>query len=142
MLPGTAVAAGGTSAVSATVGTELSLAIAAPAAMTLTHATAGSTSSAVTVTSTSATWTLSIADNNTGANAGKMLKTVGGTPLTDPLQWSPDNTTFNNLTGSAVSVGTGSLIAAKTVYFKQPLETADATTAADNYAVTVAYTVA
>ncbi|HEX2015715.1 MAG TPA: hypothetical protein VGN69_03395 [Solirubrobacteraceae bacterium] len=142
LVPGSAAAAGGSSPVNATVGTELSLAAATPTLMTLTHASAGTSSSVVTVTSTQASWTLSIADNNTGTNAGKMLKSVGSTPLTDPLQWSPDNSTFNNLTASAVSVGTGALVGAKTVYFKQPLEAADATAAADNYALTVAYTVA
>jgi hypothetical protein len=140
--PGSALAVGGTSPVSATVGTELSLAAATPSLMTMTHATPGTSSSVVTVTSTQASWTLSIADNNTGTNAGKMLKSVGSTPLTNALQWSPDNSTFNNLTASAVSVGSGALVGTKTVYFKQSLAAADATAAADNYALTVAYTVA
>lgn len=140
-LPAAAQAATTTSVVSATIGSELSLAAATPAAMTLTHASPGASSSLVTITSTQASWTLTIADNNAGANAGHLLKTVGSTPLVNALQWSPDNSTFSALSGSPATVGTGSLVGAKTVYFGQSLGAAEGVAAGDNYSLTVAYTV-
>jgi hypothetical protein len=141
-LPGSALAATtSTSIVSATVGSELSLAVATPGVMTLTHSTPGSTSSLVTVTSTQPSWTLSIADQNTGLNAGHMLKAVGSTPLQSALQWSPDNSTFTGLSGTPATVGTGALIGTKTVYFNQPLGASDTAAAGDSYLLTVAYTV-
>lgn len=140
--PASAPAATSSSVVTATVGSELSLAVAAPAAMTLTHASPGAASSLVTVTSTQPSWTLSIADNNTGANAGHMLKTVGSTPLQNALQWSPDNSTFSELSGTPATVGTGSLVGTKTVYFRQSLGATESVAAGDNYTMTVAYTAA
>jgi hypothetical protein len=145
-IPGTAMAANTTSLVTGVVGTELSLAAATPAAMTLTHATPGATSQVVTVTSTQASWTLTIADNNIGTNAGHMLKTLGtgsaptGSPLNLALQWSPDGTTFHDLTGTAATVGTGALVGAKTVSLKQTLDSLDAVTLGDTYQLTLNYT--
>lgn len=130
------------SVVNASVGSELSLAATSPAGMTLTHSTPGTTSSLVSVTSTQPSWTLSIADSNSGANSGRMLKTVGGTPLQNPLQWSPDNATFSSLSGSAATVGTGSLVGSKNVYFRQALGASEDVAAGDNYTINVAYTVA
>ena len=140
--PGTASAATTTSVVGAVVGSELSLAAATPAAMTMTHSTPGTSSSVVTVTSTQLSWTLSIADNNTGANSGHMLKTVGAAPLAGALEWSPDNATFSSLSGSPATVGTGSLVGTKNVYFRQALGASEDVAAGDNYTITVAYTVA
>jgi hypothetical protein len=141
-LPASALAATSTSVISATVGSELSLAVATPGLMTLTHSTPGSASSLVTVTSTQPSWTLSIADQNTGAGAGHMLKALGATPLLSALQWSPDNSTFSDLSGAPATVGTGSLIGTKTVYYRQALGAAETAAAGDSYLLTVAYTVA
>jgi hypothetical protein len=140
-LPGSALAATSTSIVSATVGSELSLAVATPGVMTLTHSTPGSANSLVTVTSTQPSWTLSIADQNTGAGAGHMLKALTSTPLQNALQWSPDNSTFTGLSGTPATVGTGSMIGTKTVYFNQPLGAAESVAVGDSYLLTVAYTV-
>jgi hypothetical protein len=141
LAPSTAPAATGASVVNATVGSELSLAIAVPAPMILTHSTAGSASSLVTVTSTQLSWTLSIADSNTGANAGHMLKAADGTPLQNALLWSADNSTFSALSGTPATVGTGSLVGTKMVYFRQPLAPTESVATGDNYTLTVAYTV-
>jgi hypothetical protein len=112
----------------------------------LAHATPGTSSQIITVVSTQASWTLTVADSNTGANAGHMLKTLGvgsapvGSPLNLALQWSPDGSTFNNLTGSAATVGTGALVGTKTVTLKQALDNLDAVTTGDTYALTLNYT--
>ncbi len=146
-LPSTAHAADSTSQVAGVVGTELSLAVAAPSVMAFSHASPSTASSLVTVTSTQASWTLSISDNNTGANAGKLLKTAGlgaasvGSPLAAALQWSPDGTTFSDLTGTPATVGTGSLIDTKTVTFRQALNATEDVSAGDTYALTAKYTV-
>jgi hypothetical protein len=145
-IPSTALAASTPSVVTGLVGTELSISAATPAVIPLTHAAPGTSNQLVSVISTQASWTLTVADSNTGANAGHMLKTLGlgsapvGTPLDLPLQWSPDNTTFSNVTGSAATVGTGSLVGAKTVYLKQALDNLDAVTTGDTYALTLNYT--
>jgi len=147
-IPGTALAASTTSLVTGVVGTELSVAAETPAAMTFTHVSNGNTSQLVTVTSTQASWTLSIADNNTGANAGHMLKTLGlgsaaiGSPLDLALQWSNNGgSSYTNLTGSAATVGTGSLVGTKTVTLQQALDSLDAVTSGDTYNLTLNYTV-
>jgi hypothetical protein len=148
ILPTSALAANTTSLVTGTVGTELSISAATPAVMTLTHATAGTTNQVVTVISTQASWTLSIADNNTGTNAGHMLKTAGtgsattGSPLNLALGWGTSSGgPFNNLTGSAATVGTGSLVGTKTVYLQQALNELEQVTAGDTYSLTLNYTV-
>ncbi len=146
-LPAGAQAADSTSTVTGTVATELSLSVAAPAAMAFSHAAPATTSSLVTVTSTQTLWTLSISDNNTVTNAGKMLKTAGtgaaavGTPLANALQWAPDATTFAALSGTPATVGTGTLVGEKTVTFKQALNATENVTAGDAYALTAKYTV-
>ena len=146
-LPSAAQAAETTSVVSGLVGTELSLAVGAPAVMSFSHAAPTTASSLVTVTSTQASWTLSVSDNNTGANAGKMLKTAGtgaaalGAPLTNTLEWSPDGTTFASLSGTPATVGTGALVGTKTVTWRQSLAATENVTAGDTYALTAKYTV-
>jgi hypothetical protein len=145
-IPSTALAASTPSVVTGLVGTELSITAATPAVIPLTHATPGTSSQVVTIISTQASWTLTIADQNTGANAGHMLKTLGlgsapvGSPLNLALQWSPDGTTFNNVTGSPATVGTGALVGTKTVSLKQALDNLDAVTTGDTYALTLNYT--
>jgi hypothetical protein len=133
--------ASGTSPVVAAIGSEVAITAATPSVMTLSHAGAGASSSIVTVTATLPSWTLSIADQNTGANAGHLLKTVGGTPLANPLQWSADNVTFNALSGAPATVGTGSLVGVKTVYFNQSLGSLEDVAAGDSYTLTIVYTV-
>ena len=147
-LPVASQAATGTSTVAGTVGTELSVAAATPAALSFNHTTPATTSSVVTVTSTQLAWTLSISDNNTGANTGKMLKTAGagaaavGSPLANALQWAPDGTTFTNLTATPAAVGVpGTLVGTKTVTYKQALGAAENVTAADAYQLTALLTV-
>ncbi len=145
--PAASQAATSTSPVTGTVGTELSLSVAAPGAMTLSHAAPGTTSSLVTVTSTQASWTLSIADNNAATNSGRMLKTAGtgtaavGTPLANALEWSPDGTTFANLGATNATVGTGALVGTKTVTYRQALGASENVSAGDAYALTAKYTV-
>jgi hypothetical protein len=141
LAPSAASAASSSSVVDATVGSELSLGIAVPAPMILTHSTAGSSSSLVSVVSTQLSWTLSIADSNTGANAGHMIRASDGTPLQNPLLWSADNTTFSALSGTPAPVGTGALVGTKMVYFRQPLAPTESVKTGDNYTLTVAYTV-
>jgi hypothetical protein len=141
-IPGSATAATTTSVVGATVGSEVSLAVGLPAAMVLTHSAPGTTNTAVVVTSTAPSWTLSIADNNTGAGAGHLLKAIALTPLQSALQWSPDGTTFQDLSGTPATVGTGSLVQTKNVYFRQALGATEAAAVGDSYSLTVAYTVA
>ena len=146
-LPTSAQAIDTTSVVAGAVGTELSLAVAAPAVMSFSHAAPATASSLVTVTSTQVAWTLSVSDNNTGANAGKLLKTAGtgaaslGAPLTNSLEWSPDGSTFSSLSGTPATVGTGSLVGTKTVTWRQSLTAAENVTAGDAYALTAKYTV-
>lgn len=146
-LPTGAQAVETASVVAGAVGTELSLAVAAPAAMSFSHAAPTTTSSLVTVTSTQAAWTLSVSDNNIGANAGKLLKTAGagaaalGAPLTNALEWSPDGSTFSSLSGTPATVGTGSLVGTKTVTWRQTLTATENATAGDAYALTAKYTV-
>ena len=146
-LPASSLAATSTSLVAGTVGTELSLAVASPAAMAFSHSSPSTASSLVTVTSTQALWTLSIADNNSGANAGRMLKTAGigpaavGTPLAGALQWSPNGSTFSDLSASDATVGTGSLVGTKNITFSQALGATENVSAGDAYALTAKYTV-
>ena len=145
--PASSQAANSNSVVTGTVGTELSLGVSTPAAMTFSHAAPSSTSALVSVVSTQPSWTLSVSDNNTGANAGKMLKTAGagsaatGSPLENALEWSADNSTFTSLTGTAAQVTTGSLVSAKTVYWRQALGATENVSADDVYALTAKYTV-
>lgn len=146
-LPAASQAADSTSVVSGAVGTELSLGVASPAVLSFSHAAPATTSSLVTVTSTQASWTLSISDDNTGLDAGRMLKTAGagpaalGTPLANALEWSPDGSTFAALSGTPATVGTGALVGTKTVTFRQALGAAENVTAGDAYALTAKYTV-
>ena len=146
-LPSAAQAVDTTSLVTGTVGTELSLAVAAPAAMSLSHAAPATTSSLITVTSTQVSWTLSVSDNNTATNAGKMLKTAGtgvatlGAPLTNALQWAPDGTTFSSLSATPATVGTGTLVGTKTVTWRQALAATENVTTGDAYALTAKFTV-
>jgi hypothetical protein len=145
-IPSTALAASTPSVVTGLVGTELSLSASTPAVIPLSHATAGTSSQVVTVVSTQPTWTLTVADSNTGANNGHMLKTLGtgsapvGSPLDLALQWSPNGTTFNDVTGNPATVGTGALVGTKTVTLKQALDNLDAVTTGDTYALTLNYT--
>ncbi len=146
-LPSAAQAVDTTSLVTGTVGTELSLAVAAPAAMSLSHAAPATTSSVITVTSTQVAWTLSVSDNNTATNVGKMLKTAGtgaaavGAPLANALQWAPNGTTFSSLTGTPATVGTGTLVGTQTVTWRQSLAATENVTTGDVYALTAKYTV-
>jgi hypothetical protein len=144
IVPASASAVSVPSTVSGTVATELSLSIATPAAMNLTHATPGSSSSVVTVTSTNPTWTLSIVDTNGGTSAspGHMNK-VGSSSvfLQDPLQWSSNGgSTWNNLSGTAATVGTGTLVGTKTVNYQQSLGASEGVTSGDSYTISVTYT--
>jgi hypothetical protein len=140
IVPASSLAATTTSVVTGTIGTELSLSAATPAAMTLTHSTPGTSSSLVTVTSTQASWTLKISDNNTGTNAGHLLKS--GSPLTNALEWSnASNGTFVDLTATPVTLGTGALLGTKTAYLRQSLDASEAVTAGDSYALTALFTV-
>jgi hypothetical protein len=136
-----AASADGTSVVAAAVGSEVAITAATPSVMTLSHAGPGTSSSVVTVTTTQPSWTLSIADQNTGANSGHMLKTLGATPLANPLQWSADGVTFQPLSGAPATVGTGALVGVKTVYFSQPLGSLEDVSVGDSYTLTIAYTV-
>jgi hypothetical protein len=135
-----------TSAVTGTIGDELSLAVATPALLTFTHTTPGTASSLATVTSTHASWTLSIADNNSGTNSGHMLKTAGagaaavGTPLNNALQWKSTGS-YADLTGSGATVKTGSLIGTATIDYEQSLGASENVTLSDAYLVTVKLTV-
>lgn len=146
-LPAGAQAVETTSLVTGTVATELSLAVAAPAAMSFSHAAPATTSSVITVTSTQVAWTLSVSDNNAAANSGKMLKTAGtgvatlGAPLANALQWAPDGTTFSSLSGTAATVGTGTLVGTKTVTWRQALGATENVTTGDVYSLTAKYTV-
>ena len=150
-LPAASPAANSTSNVSGLVGTELSLSVAAPSAMTLTHTPTSNnnqTSSVVTVTSTQPSWTLSIADNNSGSDAGHMLKTAGsgvatiGTPLSGALEWSSNGgSSFSNLGSSSATVGSGNLVDTKTVTYRQALTPTEDVSAADTFLLTVKYTV-
>jgi hypothetical protein len=140
--PSAASAIGTTSIVSGTIGSELSLSVAPPVAMVLTHGEAGASSSAVKVVSTDPSWTLSVADHNTGANAGHMIKLAGSKVLDDPLEWSVNDTSFSTLSGSPATVASGSLVGSKTVYFRQALSPEDEVAEGESYSLTVAYTVA
>jgi hypothetical protein len=141
-LSGTALAASTTSIVTATVGSEVSLAVGTPAVMSLSHSTPATSSSLVTVTSTQPSWTLSIADANTGANAGHMLNAVGGAPLAGALQWSKDGSTFSDLSATPATAKTGSLVDTQTVWFRQALGATEDVTLGDLFQLTVGYTVA
>ena len=141
-LPGSALAVDTTSTVSGAVGSELSLAVAAPSVMTLTHSTPGTASSLVTVTSTSLSWTLSIRDAVT--TPGLMDRVLGSGPdtLTNPLQWKLSTSgTYNDLTASAATVKTGSLVGTALVDFRQALGASEPVQAADTYNLTATYTV-
>ena len=146
-LPAASQAATSTSTVSGLVGTELAVSAATPSTLSFNHTTPATASSVVTVTSTQLSWTLSVADNNTGTNTGHMLKTAGGgtaavgSPLATALQWAPDASTFADLSGTNATVGTGTLVGTKTVTFKQALDAAENVTAGDSYQLTVKYTV-
>jgi hypothetical protein len=139
-----------TSDVTGIAGTELALAAATPAAMTLTHsATPPTATSVVTVTSTSLSWTLSISDQDASGSgtSGRMDKVNCGTgallggSLLSPLQWSPNGTTFADLSGTAATVGTGSLVDAKTVTYRQSLGATEDVAVGDCYKLTATYTV-
>jgi len=142
-LPGSALAVDSTSVVSGAVGSELSLAVAAPAVMTMTHSTPGTSSSLVTVTSTSPTWTLSIRD--AGATSPGLMDRVSGSgpiALSTPLEWKLSTSgTYNDLTSSAATVKTGSLVGTAQVDFRQPLGASENVNAADVYNLTATYTV-
>lgn len=142
-LPGTALAVDTTSEVTGTVDSELSLSVEAPAAMAITHATPGVSSSLVTVTSTAASWTLSIKDAGL-TTPGRMdrLTGAGPTSLTNPLQWKLNgSSSYNDLTGTAATVTTGSLVGTALVDFRQPLDASEDVQVADTYGLTVTYTV-
>jgi hypothetical protein len=131
-----------TSTVNGTVGAELSLAIATPAVMTLTHGTPGSSSSVVTVTSTNASWTLTVSDASGSSQPGHMNKVGAPTVfLQDALQWSSNSgATWNSLSGTAATVGTGALLGTKTVTYQQALASGEGAAAGDSYNITVTYT--
>ncbi|HVE67942.1 MAG TPA: hypothetical protein VNB64_05110 [Solirubrobacteraceae bacterium] len=142
-LPGSALAADTTSDITGSVGSELSLSVAAPAAMTMTHATAGTSSSLVTVTSTSPTWTLSIRDAS-ATTPGQMDRVSGTGPasLSSPLEWKLNGAgSYNNLTATAATVTTGSLLGTVLMDFRQAVGTTEAVRAADTYSLTATYTV-
>lgn len=141
-LPTSALAVDTTSEVTGAVGSELSVSVAAPAAMTITHAQAGLTSSLVTVTSTES-WTLSIKDASL-ITPGQMdrLTGTGPTSLASPLQWRLSGaSTYNNLSGTAATVKTGSLVGEALVEFNQPVGASEAVKATDTYGLTATYTV-
>jgi len=142
-LPGSALAIDTTSDVTGAVGSELSLAVATPAAMTFTHATPGTTTSLVTVTSTALSWTLSIRDAG-ATTPGQMDRVTGSGPatLTNPLQWKLSTaSTYNNLSGTAATVTTGSLVGAVLLDFRQPLTASESVQFGDTYGLTATYTV-
>lgn len=142
-LPGSAMALDATAPVSAAVATELSLSVATPAAMTLNHSTPGTTSSLVTVTSTQPTWTLSIKDA-AATTPGRMARGVGTGPanLTNPLEWRLSGaTTYNNLSGTAATVTTGTLVGTALVEYRQSLTSSEAVKAAETYSLTSTFTV-
>ena len=142
-LPGSALAVDTTSDVVGTVGSELSLAVATPTAMTFTHATPGATASLVTVTSTALSWTLSIRDAGS-TTPGQMDRITGAGPssLSNPLQWKLTTAgTYNNLSGTAATVTTGSLVGAVLVDFRQPLGASENVQVGDTYGLTATYTV-
>lgn len=140
-LPGSSLAAD--TVVGGAVGSELSLAVAAPALMTLTHATPGATSSLVTVTSTQASWDLKVSDGS-GTTPGFMDRITGSGPasLSNPLQWRLNGSgTYNNLSATPATVKTGSLVGTALVDFRQDLAAADNVAAADTYNLTATFTV-
>jgi hypothetical protein len=142
-LPGSALAADATSSVSGAVGSELTLAVATPAAMTMTHATPGTTSSLVTVTSTSPSWTLSIRDAS-ATTPGQMDRVTGSGPasLTNPLEWKLNSSgSYNNLSATAATVTTGSLVGTALVDLRQSVGATEAVNATDTYSLTATYTV-
>ena len=142
-LPGSAMAVDTTSTVSGAIGSELSLAVAAPAVMSMTHATPGATSSMVTVTSTALSWTLSIRDAG-ATTPGYMDRVTGTGPagLSNPLEWKLSSSgSYNNLSASPATVTTGSLVQAVQVDFRQALGASEAVTATDTYGLTATYTV-
>jgi hypothetical protein len=142
-LPGSALAISGTAPVSASVGAELSLSVAAPAAMTMTHAAAGTGFAVVTVTSTQATWTLQISDG-AATTPGYMQRATGTGPvaLANPLEWKlSTNSVYANLTGTATTVTTGTLVGVAQVDFRQRLNAAENVKATDTYNLTATYTV-
>lgn len=142
-LPGSALAVDTTSDVTGAVGSELSLAVATPAAMTMTHAASGTTSSLVTVTSTQLSWTLSIRDAGL-TTPGYMDRVAGAGPssLGNPLQWKLTTSgTYNNLSSTAATVTTGSLVGTALVDFRQTLGASEAVQVTDTYSLTATYTV-
>jgi hypothetical protein len=143
VLPGSALAVDTTSTVAGAVGSELSLAVAAPAAMTLTHSTPGTASSLVTVTSTAPSWTLSIRD--AGATSPGLMDRVTGTgpsSLGTPLEWKLSSSgTYNDLTSSPATVRTGSFVGTAQVDFRQALGATENVNVADVYNLTATYTV-
>lgn len=141
-LPGSALAVDTPSTVVGAVGSELSLAVAAPAAMTLTHSTPGTASSLVTVTSTSPSWTLSIRD--AGATSPGVMDRVSGigpTALSNPLEWKLSSGSYANLTSSPATVTTGSFVGTAQVDFRQALGASENVNVADVYNLTATYTV-
>ena len=142
-LPASALAVDTTSQVTGAIGSELSLSVATPAAMTMTHAQAGATSSLVTVTSTELSWTLSIRDAS-ATTPGQMDRLTGTGPssLASPLQWRLSGaSSYNNLSGTAATVKSGTLIDTALVEFNQPLGASEAVNATDTYGLTATYTV-
>lgn len=129
------------------MGTDLALGVSTPATLALSHAAPATATSVATVTSTQLSWTLSISDNNTGVNAGHMVKTAGtgaaatGAPLAGALEWSPDAATFSPLSGAPATVGTGTLVGTKTVTLRQALDASEDVTSDDVYSLTAKYTV-
>jgi hypothetical protein len=136
-LPGSAMAVDTTAPVGAAVGSELSLAVATPAVMTLTHATPGTASSLVTVTSTQPTWTLSIKDAG-ATTPGLMDRVVGTGPssLANPLEWRLSGGSYSNLTATAATVTTGSLVGTALVEYRQALASTEQVNAAETYSLT------
>jgi hypothetical protein len=140
-LPATSMAVDTPSTVSGTVAPELSLAVATPAAMAFSHGAPTASSSLVTVISTQASWTLSISDA-AASNAGHMRKVgAASTVLANPLQWSTDGATFNNLSGSPATVKTGGLVDTANVTYKQTLASGENVAAGDVYNLVATYTV-
>lgn len=141
-----AASIGSDSLVAGVGGSELAITVATPAAMTFTPSTDGAATSLVTVTSTAPAWTLSVLDQS-ATTPGKLDKvdcvtgasTGGG--LANPLQWSTDGIAFNDLSGTAATVATGTLVDAKTVTYKQQVDPGDGVALAACYQLTATYTV-
>lgn len=139
--PSGALAVDSTTTVSGTAGTELSLAVTTPGAMTFTPSTDGTTSTTATITSTASSWTLSIleaADAVTAvAGDGKLGDTLGN-KLASPLEWKLGTASaYTNLSGTAATVGTGTLTDTRTVDFRQQIGATEDVTAGTAYSAVV-----